>query len=74
MLDLNNLQNKLDGIASKDPDVLNGTPVFNGTCVPVKNLFDYLENGETISKFLEDFPSVDKQKVNKILLFAEESS
>lgn len=66
MLDIKKLHNKIEGIISKDPEILNGTPVFIGTRVPIKNLFDYLENGETIGKFLENFPSVDKQKVNYI--------
>jgi len=72
MLNLKNFNSRIEEIVSKDPEILNGVPVFTGTRVPIKNLFDYLENGETVSKFLEDFPSVDKQKVNKILVFAEE--
>ncbi len=41
-----------------DFEILGGTPVFNGTRVPIKNLFDYLETGETIEIFLQDFDSV----------------
>ena len=50
-----------------DLEILGGTPVFLGTRVPVKNLFDYLEEGETMEEFLEDFPSVKKEQVIKVL-------
>ena len=50
-----------------DPEILGGTPVFLGTRVPVKNLFDYLEEGDTVEEFLEDFPSVKKEQVVKVL-------
>ena len=49
-----------------DSEILGGTPVFLGTRVPVKNLFDYLEEGETMEEFLEDFPSVKKEQVIKV--------
>ena len=41
-----------------DPDILGGTPVFKGTRVPVKTLFEYLEDNYTLDEFLECFPSV----------------
>ena len=41
-----------------DPEIQGGTPVFAGTRVPLKNLFDYLEAGESLESFLQDFPSV----------------
>ncbi len=50
-----------------DRDILGGTPVFNGTRVPISNLFDYLETGETINEFLEDFPSVKREQIVKLL-------
>ena len=50
-----------------DPEILSGTPVFFGTRVPIKNLFDYLETGETIEVFLEDFEGVSKDQVLKVL-------
>ena len=50
-----------------DLEILGGTPVFSGTRVPVKNLFDYLEEGETMEEFLTDFPSVKKEQVVKLL-------
>ena len=45
----------------KNPDILGGTPVFRGTRVPIQNLFDYLEGGETIEDFLEGFPTVSRE-------------
>ena len=50
-----------------DPEILGGTPVFYGTRVPIKNLFDYLETGDTIETFLEDFDGVSKIQVIKVL-------
>jgi uncharacterized protein (DUF433 family) len=54
------------------PDILSGTPVFYGTRVPVRNLLDYLETGETIETFLEDFPSVQREQVMRFLETAGE--
>lgn len=50
-----------------DPEILGGTPVFYGTRVPIKNLFDYLETGDSIDSFLEDFDGVSKEQVVKLL-------
>lgn len=50
-----------------DNEILGGTPVFYGTRVPIENLFDYLETGETIDTFLEDFESVKKEQVMSVL-------
>ena len=47
-------------IIVKDPDILGGTPVFRDTRVPFQALLDYLEGGETIDEFLDDFPTVSK--------------
>lgn len=44
-----------------DPEILGGVPVFVGTRVPVKTLFDYLEAGDSLALFCEDFPSVSHQ-------------
>lgn len=57
----------------KDPDILGGTPVFQGTRVPIKTLIDYLASGETIDVFLEDFPSVTKEQVIAFLEYAIEN-
>ena len=50
-----------------DPEILGGTPVFFGTRVPIKNLFDYLETGDTIEVFLEDFEGVSRNQVIRVL-------
>jgi uncharacterized protein (DUF433 family) len=50
----------LKGIVHSDPDILGGTPVFVGTRVPLQNLIDALEGGESIEDFLEGFPSVTR--------------
>ena len=50
-----------------DSDILGGTPVFWGTRVPVRNLFDYLETGETVDNFLLDFESVQRSQALKVL-------
>jgi len=48
-------------IIVKDPDILGGTPVFYGTRVPFQALLDYLEGGETLDEFLDDFPTVSRE-------------
>ena len=48
------------GIIIKDPEILGGTPVFQGTRVPFQALLDYLEGGQTLDEFLDDFPTVSK--------------
>ena len=53
-------------IASSD-EILSGTPTFEGTRVPIQTLFDYLAAGDTIDAFLEDFPTVSKEKVVSVL-------
>ena len=47
-------------IITRSPAILSGEPVFRGTRVPFKSLIDYLEQGKTLSEFLEDFPSVSR--------------
>ncbi len=54
-------------IINIDPEILGGTPVFFGTRVPIKNLFDYLESGESINYFLDDFEGVQREQVIKVL-------
>ena len=44
----------------KDPEILGGTPVFRGTRVPFQALLDYLEGGQTLDEFLDDFPTVTR--------------
>ncbi|MDR3695134.1 DUF433 domain-containing protein [Mucilaginibacter sp.] len=56
-----------NSVINIDKDIWGGTPVFTGTRVPIKNLFDYLETGDSIETFLEDFESVKREQVVKIL-------
>ena len=54
-------------VINSDPEILGGTPVFFGTRVPIKNLFDYLETGESIDYFLDDFDGVQRAQVIQVL-------
>ena len=57
-------------IVVKDPDILGGTPVFRGTRVPFQALLDYLEGGQTLDEFLDDFPTVSREAAVAALDFA----
>ena len=59
-------------VVSRNPEVLGGDPVFAGTRVPVKSLFDHLEAGDSIEEFLEGFPSVKREQVIALLEEARE--
>jgi uncharacterized protein (DUF433 family) len=59
-------------VISSNPKVMGGTPVFRGTRVPVQTLVEYLESGESISDFLEGFPTVTKEQVITFLEEAKE--
>ena len=48
-------------IVVSDPEILSGEPVFRGTRVPFKALTDYLEDGQTLDEFLDDFPGVSRK-------------
>jgi len=58
-------------IIVKDRDILGGTPVFRGTRVPFQALLDYLEGGQTLDEFLDDFPTVSKDAAVAALEFAK---
>ncbi len=51
----------IEQVISSDPDVQGGAVVFAGTRVPLKNLIDYLEAGDSLELFLDDFPSVTRE-------------
>jgi uncharacterized protein (DUF433 family) len=51
-----------EDIIIRNPNILGGTPVFRGTRVPFQNLLDYLEGGETLDEFLDDFPTVSREQ------------
>ena len=56
-----------------DPEVMSGTPVFTGTRVPFRTLLDYLEAGQPLSEFLEDFPTVAQERAVAALEEAKEA-
>ena len=56
-----------------DPDIQSGAPVFAGTRVPVQNLFDYLEEGDSLDVFLDQFPSVTRDMAVAVLEQAREA-
>lgn len=58
---------KPDEFVTVDPDILGGTPVFKGTRVPVKTLFEYLGNNYSLEEFLECFPSVTRTMACQVL-------
>lgn len=60
-----------NNVIYSSPDILSGTPVFKWTRVPIKNLFDYIETGETFETFLRDFPTVTKKQALEVLEMAE---
>jgi len=62
---------KSNDLITVDPDVLGGTPVFKGTRVPVKTLFEYLENNYSLDEFLECFPSVTREMARRVLESSE---
>ena len=57
----------LDNIITVSPEILGGVPVFAGTRVPVQNLLDSLEAGDSIDLFLYDFPTVKREQVVAVL-------
>jgi uncharacterized protein (DUF433 family) len=64
---------RLQQVAHRDPDILGGTPVFLGTRVPIRSLFDYLEGGDTLEEFLRQFPSVRREQAMALLELAREA-
>ena len=57
----------MNSVVTQNPEVLGGEPVFAGTRVPAKSLFDHLEAGDSIEQFLEGFPSVKREQVIAVL-------
>ncbi len=61
-----------DSVITCDDEILSGTPVFKSTRVPIKNLIDYLEAGDSLDEFLDDFPSVSRDQAIQTLELAKE--
>jgi len=57
----------LKGIVQSDPEIMGGTPVFVGTRVPLQNLIDALEGGDSIDDFLEGFPTVTRSQAIAVI-------
>lgn len=60
-------------VIQSHPEIMSGTPVFVGTRVPVRTLLDYLEGGDTLGEFLEDFPGVSREQAIAFLEQAAEA-
>ncbi|MEY2563515.1 MAG: hypothetical protein QOH88_1708 [Verrucomicrobiota bacterium] len=61
-----------ESLVSCDAKILNGTPVFKGTRVPVRTLFDYLSDGLSLEYFVESFPSVNREQATNVLRLGQE--
>ncbi len=64
---------EVEDLITIDPQILGGTPVFKGTRVPVRTLFEYLENDYSLDQFLECFPSLNRDLVRKVLERSEQA-
>ncbi len=60
-------------IIIRNPEIMSGTPCFRGTRVPFQALLDYLEGGETLDEFLDDFPGVTREMAIGALESAKDS-
>ncbi len=60
----------MSSVVKIDPEIMSGTPCFAGTRVPIQNLIDYVEGGDSIEDFLDGFPSVSREQV---IAFFEEA-
>ena len=63
--------NLSDEVILKDPDILGGVPIFRGTRVPFQALLDYLEGGQALDKFIDDFPTVTREAAISALELAK---
>ncbi|MDR3689897.1 MAG: DUF433 domain-containing protein [Fimbriimonas sp.] len=57
----------MSALVSVNPEILGGTPVFAGTRVPVRSLFEYLESNYTLGEFLDCFPTVTREMAEQLL-------
>lgn len=60
-------------LINRDPEIMSGTPVFMGTRVPIKTLFDWLEGGSTLDDFLDNFDTVSREQALALLEFCKRS-
>ena len=59
-------------VINRDPEIMHGVPVFMGTRVPIKTLFDYLADDDCLAEFLDHFPSVRREQAVELLDFARQ--
>ncbi len=64
---------RIEELVERNPEKMSGTPVFPGTRVPIKHLFDYLEGGESLEEFLDQFPTVSREQAVAVLSASRES-
>ena len=62
---------KKDSVVKSDPEIMSGEPCFAGTRVPVRALLDYVEGGDTLDDFLEQYPTVSRKQA---IAFLEQGS
>ena len=62
----------MSSVVKIDSETMSGAPCFSGTRVPIQNLIDYLEGGDSVEDFLEGFPSVSREQVISFLEDAKE--
>ncbi len=65
----NDIRTTAGGLVVSDPGILGGTPIFGGTRMPVRTLFDYLADGLSLDYFLETFPSVTREQAASVLRY-----
>jgi uncharacterized protein (DUF433 family) len=63
----------MDTVTYRSPDILGSVPVFKGTRVPIRTLFDYLEAGDRLEDFLREFPSVTREQAARVMEEAKEA-
>lgn len=61
------------GAINIDPETMGGTPVFSGTRIPIQTLFDYMEGGDDLNEFLDDYPTISKDIAIQVLEMAKKS-
>lgn len=64
---------KTEELIERDPEKMSGTPVFPGTRVPIAHLFDHLESGESLETFLDQFPTVTREQILRVLNASREA-
>lgn len=63
---------RITQLINQDSEIMSGTPVFMGTRVPVQTLFDYIEEGDPLDEFLDDFPTVNRAQAVAVLELVRE--